>query len=147
MITRVIYGLYGPQRLWVIYVREDKYSNVRLWLHSLYGLYGPRCPLSLKRLINLISLSLVPCLVTGLWISTVIGFCVEMGWMLWNDNNWIADEQQRELFNDLVKEETGTLTINYVHLLLELKLFIPFEWVILGNLFSGANWSCTVNIK
>ena len=47
--------------------------------------------------------------------------------MLWNDNNWIADEQQRELFNDLVKEETGTLTINYVHLLLELKLFIPFE--------------------
>ena len=29
-----------------------------LWLHSLYGLYGPRCPLSPKRLINLISLSL-----------------------------------------------------------------------------------------
>ena len=29
----------------------------RLWLHSLYGLYGPRCPLSPKRLINLISLS------------------------------------------------------------------------------------------
>ena len=30
----------------------------RLWLHSLYGLYGPRCPLSPKRSINLISLSL-----------------------------------------------------------------------------------------
>ena len=31
----------------------------RLWLHGLYGLlYGPRCPLSPKRLINLISLSL-----------------------------------------------------------------------------------------
>ena len=32
----------------------------RLWLlvHGLYGLYGPRCPLSSKRLINLISLSL-----------------------------------------------------------------------------------------
>ena len=29
----------------------------RLWLHSLYGLYGPRCPLSSKRPINLISLS------------------------------------------------------------------------------------------
>ena len=29
----------------------------RLWLHSLYGLYGPRCPLSPKRPINLISLS------------------------------------------------------------------------------------------
>ena len=28
----------------------------RLWLQSLYGLYGPRCPLSPKRLINLISL-------------------------------------------------------------------------------------------
>ena len=26
----------------------------RLWLHGLYGLYGPRCPLSPKRLINLI---------------------------------------------------------------------------------------------
>ena len=33
-------------RLCVIYVREDVYSNVfRLWLHGLYGLYGPRCPL------------------------------------------------------------------------------------------------------
>ena len=30
----------------------------RLWLHGLYGLYGPRCPLSSKRPINLISLSL-----------------------------------------------------------------------------------------
>ena len=29
-----------------------------LWLHGLYGLYGPRCPLSPKRLINLISPSL-----------------------------------------------------------------------------------------
>ena len=32
----------------------------RLWLHGLYGLYGPQCLLSPKRLINLISLSLVP---------------------------------------------------------------------------------------
>ena len=31
----------------------------RLWLHSLYGLYGPWCPLSPKRLINLISLCLL----------------------------------------------------------------------------------------
>ena len=30
----------------------------RLWLPGLYGLYGPRCPLSPKRRINLISLSL-----------------------------------------------------------------------------------------
>ena len=29
----------------------------RLWLNGLYGLYGPRCPLSAKRPINLISLS------------------------------------------------------------------------------------------
>ena len=29
----------------------------RLWLNGLYGLYGPRCPLSSKRPINLISLS------------------------------------------------------------------------------------------
>ena len=29
----------------------------KLWLHGLYGLYGPRCPLFLKRPINLISLS------------------------------------------------------------------------------------------
>ena len=32
----------------------------RLWLNGLYGLYGPRCPLSSKRPINLISLSLFP---------------------------------------------------------------------------------------
>ena len=32
----------------------------RLWLNGLYGLYGPRCPLSSKRPINLISLSLSP---------------------------------------------------------------------------------------
>ena len=31
----------------------------RLWLNGLYGLYGPRCPLSSKRPINLISLSLL----------------------------------------------------------------------------------------
>ena len=30
----------------------------RLWLNGLYGLYGPRCPLSSKRPINLISFSL-----------------------------------------------------------------------------------------
>ena len=30
----------------------------RLWLNGLYGLYGPRCPPSSKRPINLISLSL-----------------------------------------------------------------------------------------
>ena len=41
-------------RLWVIYVRED-----RLWLHSLYGLYGPRFPLSPERPLNLITHSLV----------------------------------------------------------------------------------------
>ena len=32
----------------------------RLWLNGLHGLYGPRCPLSPKRPINLISLSLMP---------------------------------------------------------------------------------------
>ena len=32
----------------------------RLWLNGLYGLYGPRCPLSSKRPINLIFLSLTP---------------------------------------------------------------------------------------
>ena len=31
---------------------------MRLWLHGLYGLYGPRCPLSQKRLLNLIIHSL-----------------------------------------------------------------------------------------
>ena len=34
-------------------------SMYRLWLHSLYGLYGPRCPMSPKRPIDLISLCLV----------------------------------------------------------------------------------------
>ena len=31
----------------------------RLWLHGLYGLYGPRCPLSPERLLNLITHSLL----------------------------------------------------------------------------------------
>ena len=58
----------------------------RLWLNGLYGLYGPRCPLSSKRPINLISLSL-SCVIgsTGsvgeqnhhcyrkwLWVSAII---------------------------------------------------------------------------
>ena len=30
----------------------------KLWLHSLYGLYGPQCPLSPKRPLNLITHSL-----------------------------------------------------------------------------------------
>ena len=32
----------------------------KLWLHGLYGLYGPRCPLSPKRSINLIYPPLSP---------------------------------------------------------------------------------------
>ena len=43
----------------------------RLWLHSLYGLYGPRCPLSQKRPINLISLSL--CIITDFVAVMLIG--------------------------------------------------------------------------
>ena len=35
-------------RLWVIYVRELFPMYIRLWLHSLYGLYGPRCPVPKK---------------------------------------------------------------------------------------------------
>ena len=31
----------------------------RLWLHGLYGLYGPWCPLSPKKLLNLVTHSLV----------------------------------------------------------------------------------------
>ena len=41
----------------------------RLWLNGLYGLYGPRCPLSSKRLINWISLSLSLSLSISLSIS------------------------------------------------------------------------------
>ena len=43
----------------------------RLWLNGLYGLYGPRCPLSSKRPINLISLSL-----------RILGGCLGLGWWL-----------------------------------------------------------------
>ena len=31
----------------------------RLWLHCLYGLHGPQCPLSQKRLLNLLTHSLI----------------------------------------------------------------------------------------
>ena len=42
-------------RLCIIYVREDSDSNV--WLHCLYGLYGPQCPMSGKKRLNLITYS------------------------------------------------------------------------------------------
>ena len=60
-------------RLWVIYVRED-ILMYRLWLNGLYGLYGPRCPLSSKRPINLISFSLlflVNNILAGLWLNCI----------------------------------------------------------------------------
>ena len=50
----------------VLYLwREIMIPMYRLWLHSLYGLYGPRCPLSPKRLLNLITHSLTP------WVDVV----------------------------------------------------------------------------
>ena len=42
-----------------------------LWLHSLYGLYGPRCPLYPKRPINLTSLSLSAAGWTKTWYYRV----------------------------------------------------------------------------
>ena len=52
----------------------------RLWLNGLYGLYGPRCPLSSKRPINLTSLSL--------WVN----FFSKIGhsW-LWS-GNWVCTQ-------------------------------------------------------
>ena len=41
-----------------VFIYHGTYSPHMLWLNGLYGLYGPRCPLSSKRPINLISLSL-----------------------------------------------------------------------------------------
>ena len=45
-------------RLWLSMWGKIIIPMYRSWLHDLYGLYGPRCPLSPKRPINLISLSL-----------------------------------------------------------------------------------------
>ena len=41
----------------------------RLWLHGLYGLYGARCPLSPERPLNLITHSLVLCVVWGMILT------------------------------------------------------------------------------
>ena len=41
----------------------------RLWLHCLYGLYGPHCPLSPERPLNLITHSLTP----GWWVTIASG--------------------------------------------------------------------------
>ena len=47
----------------------------RLWLHGLYGLHGPRCPLSPKGLLNLITRSLTPRFWSGqsrdLWLNKI----------------------------------------------------------------------------
>ena len=48
----------------------------RLWLNSLYGLYGPWCPLSSKRLINLISLSWTVFTRGQFWPSGIVVACV-----------------------------------------------------------------------
>ena len=56
----------------------------RLWLNGLYGLYGPRCPLSSKRPINLISLSL-----SGMWGGVGGGGGHLMEREMWAD--WMLD--------------------------------------------------------
>ena len=53
----------------------------RLWLHGLYGLYGPRCPLSAKRPINLISLSLSLVFTGQLW--DICWEDLEEIWLVW----------------------------------------------------------------
>ena len=59
----------------------------RLWLNGLCGLYGPRCPLSSKRPITLISLShsLDPCrnrsLVGSPWATLIASAFRELDWL------------------------------------------------------------------
>ena len=58
----------------------------RLWLHGLYGLYGPRCPMSPERLLNLITHSLdlvMPFVNSDLfqdWIRIWIGPARQLIW-------------------------------------------------------------------
>ena len=80
---------------WIDYPRMHLYVCMyvcmyRLWLHSLYGLYGPWCPLSPKRLMNLISLSLSPTLLhweekcahfSSEW--SIVGYGTVAFWDLW----------------------------------------------------------------
>ena len=66
----------------------------RLWLHSLYGLYGPQCLLSPKRLLNLITHWLTPCVTMA---STAMLLTVEDGHgLIYRDNDLI---KQAAVFN------------------------------------------------
>ena len=62
----------------------------RLWLHGLYGLYGPRCLLSPKRPINLISLSWLYDLNPNLDCGTPHLFCIlgELQWLTGLHGQW-----------------------------------------------------------
>ena len=57
----------------------------RLWLNSLYGLYGPRCPLFSKRPINLICLSLSLSLGRSLWncCEVISSLAYEKSTLVW----------------------------------------------------------------
>ena len=66
----------------------------RLWLHGLYGLYGPQCLMSPKRLLNLITHSLTPCVTMA---STAMLLTVEDGHgLIYGDNDLI---KQAAVFN------------------------------------------------
>ena len=84
----------------------------RLWLNGLYGLYGPRCPLSSKRPINLISLSLSGSKchgvnLTGQWVcfATTISITVTLHGHHGTTNHWRLDC----LYNSLLgKQKNGS---------------------------------------
>ena len=76
----------------------------RLWLHSLYGLYGPRCPLSPERPLNSITHSLtcpgiyVYLLSTGRYRCRKIGLVLQMPVHLFED--WmLSDGVTQCIFN------------------------------------------------
>ena len=64
----------------------------RLWLYSLYRLYGPRCPLSPKRPINLISFSVIEIrnirllhVENCLWFKNI---CTSSSHFYWECSSW-----------------------------------------------------------
>ena len=84
-----------------IQISQGPIPMYRLWLNSLYGLYGPRCPLSSKRPMNLISLSLSLSLSPkGQWVNFVLCFACRISWSHKGDD-------LRYLNVSIVKETEG----------------------------------------
>ena len=134
--------------IWLCWNESSTASVYRLclWLHSLYGLYGPHCPLSPERLLNLITHSLHQSPPLLQWpllhqcaasVSSAASVTQLLGYCLWNGEARPLSYIQTI---DRGSEEVATLVAwTRFFLLAPLYLFILLCPVVITN---KAPWDC-----